>query len=435
MPTALPAKTILNGADNPTTSQMKTALGQLHDNLSEDQARTAGLVNGVLTTAAGTAAAPSLTTTGDTNTGLYFPAADTVAIATGGVKRVEVDANGNVGVGITPSAWGAYNKVLQVRNAALSNNDTVDAVLSLSNNCYRDNASGWKYNNSGFAATLYQQGFTNSGHYWYTAPSGTAGNPITFTQAMTLGASGNLLVGATIDDGSSKLQLSRNGECRIMLQNTATPSTLQVGCDGTGGYAFVQQALPYSIYTNSAERARIDSSGNLLVNRTSRLNNGKIEALASTSEQAFVAQVQTNTNALFQGFNASGSATFYVIGSGGIYSTSTTITAISDVSQKENIRPIEYGIAEVCALNPVKFDFKKGCGSEEKDLLGFVAQDVEPVIPELVKPFGDDGLKGLKTGDMIPVLVKAIQEQQALIEAQKTAIESLIARITALEAK
>lgn len=47
----------------------------------------------------GSASAPSLTNTGDSNTGLYFPAADTVAISTGGTNRLEVDSSGNVGIG------------------------------------------------------------------------------------------------------------------------------------------------------------------------------------------------------------------------------------------------------------------------------------------------------------------------------------------------
>ena len=59
------------------------------------------LVNGNATLAAGTAAAPSLTTTGDTNTGLYFPAADTVAIATGGTERARITSDGSLLVGTT----------------------------------------------------------------------------------------------------------------------------------------------------------------------------------------------------------------------------------------------------------------------------------------------------------------------------------------------
>ena len=56
--------------------------------------------------AAGSASAPALTRTGDTNTGIFFPAADTVAVTTGGSERVRVDSSGNFGLGVTPSAWG-----------------------------------------------------------------------------------------------------------------------------------------------------------------------------------------------------------------------------------------------------------------------------------------------------------------------------------------
>ena len=57
-------------------------------------------VSGVITASAGSVALPSITTSGDTNTGIYFPAADTVGISTGGVERLRVDSAGNVGLGV-----------------------------------------------------------------------------------------------------------------------------------------------------------------------------------------------------------------------------------------------------------------------------------------------------------------------------------------------
>jgi hypothetical protein len=78
------------------------------------------------------------------------------------------------------------------------------------------------------------------------------------------------------------------------------------------------------------------------------------------------------------------------------------------------------------ALKPRRFDWKNGDG---KNIAGFVAQEVETVLPDLIGDFKHDELddaKALKMGDVIPTLVKAIQEQQATIEA-------LTARIVTLE--
>jgi hypothetical protein len=145
----------------------------------------------VIEFADGSAAAPSITNDGDTNTGIFFPAADTIAFSEGGVEAARFDSAGNFGLGVTPSAWA--RKAIQIGDAAEGyvGSNTRTGVFC---NYYYDGAG--KYIQNGYA-TLYESSSVNGAHAWFNSASGTAGNAITFTQAMTLDASGNLGVGVT----------------------------------------------------------------------------------------------------------------------------------------------------------------------------------------------------------------------------------------------
>ena len=124
------------------------------------------------------------------------------------------------------------------------------------------------------------------------------------------------------------------------------------------------------------------------------------------------------------------------VGAGG---STTNIYNASDIRLKKNITPITLGLNAISALNPVKFNWADGFDEVEadKELLGFIAQEVQEVIPEAVETFsGETKLNDTIITDalrvnekfLIPVLTKAIQEQQAIIDG-------LIARIEALENK
>jgi hypothetical protein len=121
--------------------------------------------------------------------------------------RAVLDGSGNLGLGVTPSAWGGYTG-LQVKATVVGGIGTSDNALFGSNVFY--DGSNFKYINT-TTATLYRQ--LAASHAWYTAPSGTAGNAITFTQAMTLDASGRLGVGTTSPD--SKLHVEGTGGIRL----------------------------------------------------------------------------------------------------------------------------------------------------------------------------------------------------------------------------
>ena len=123
---------------------------------------------------------------------------------------------GNVGVGATPSAAIASTTIeIGVNKSgafgALGDGPTDNAYVSA--NAYPTGSAdpaftSWKYTRTGTAAK-YEAGLGGA-HAWYTAPSGTAGNAISFTQAMTLAASGDLLVGTTTNSGAGGITLFNN---------------------------------------------------------------------------------------------------------------------------------------------------------------------------------------------------------------------------------
>jgi hypothetical protein len=126
----------------------------------------------------------------DTNTGIFFPAADTVAVATGGSERMRVDSSGNLGLGVTPSAWSASFRALQMGSRSAVYQDS-SAATAVANNIYNDGTN--KYIASASATVALQE---EGAHKWFTAPSGTAGNAITFTERARIDSTG-LLVGTT----------------------------------------------------------------------------------------------------------------------------------------------------------------------------------------------------------------------------------------------
>jgi len=173
------------------------------------------------------------------------------------------DSSGNLGLGVTPSAWESNYRVFDIgTNGTVYN--YANGTMAVGNNLYVTSGV-FKYKISSYAPTLYAQ-FTGQ-HAWYTAASGTAGNTISFTQAMTLDASGRLGIGTTSPASGTRLHMVDSAGCILRLVRTsnrfdliADTDFLDINARDSGTYL--------RFLTADTERARITAGGNLLVGGT-----------------------------------------------------------------------------------------------------------------------------------------------------------------------
>jgi len=232
------------------------------------------------------------------------------------------------------------------------------------------------YSATGTAVSQYRANTGN--HFWYTAPSGTAGNPITFTQAMTLDASGNLLVGTTTPFTSS-----------LTTIQSATAAVNTFAVVNTHASNPFGQLLKYSVASPNGVGNQFFSCSDATTTR---------------------AEIRSN---------------------GGIANYSANNVNLSDIRTKTDIQPATSYLDKICAI-PVKTFLYKDQTDTERNL-GVIAQDVDAVAPELIDhsgfgeiPQGESPYLAVYQTDLQYALMKCIQEQQALIN-------DLRARVAALE--
>jgi hypothetical protein len=219
--------------------------------------------SGASTFAAGTAAAPAITTTGDTNTGMFFPAADTIAFAEGGAEAMRLDSAGNVGIGVTPSPSVLSGKVLEIGfsggNANMFQNGVDDWWFS--SNAYY-NGSSWVYNKTG---TISQYHMANGTHVWLNQVSGTAGTSASApVERMRIDSSGNLLFnsgyGSVATAYGCRAWVNFNGTGTLAVRGSANVSS--VSDNGSGLYQVnFTTAIVDNNYTTVVTARRTDGGG------------------------------------------------------------------------------------------------------------------------------------------------------------------------------
>ena len=238
-------------------------------------------------------------------------------------------------------------------------------------------------------------------------------------------------------DSSGGVQIGASSIANLKFSQSSDVISITAKKDGT-------DAIPLTFHTQAsggttAERMRIDSAGNALFGTTSSsIGTGvgiKLRADSSTApymgivldtnSSAHGNYMHYNLNSTYNGYR------FYVFNNGGIANYQANNSNLSDERVKTNIELSGNYLEKICNI-PVKlFNYKDEPEDKERSL-GVIAQDVEAVAPELVnnEGFGNtpkDGvpLKTVYTTDMMYALMKAIQEQQDIIDDLKSRIETL----------
>jgi hypothetical protein len=359
----------------------------------------------------------------------YTHASDSILFGTTGTTKATLDSSGNLGLGVTPSAWGSGYKALQVSpNAALMSSGAGATSVNLSGGTYFD-GTNWKQLYADVTAARYEMLGTTAGssHAWFVAPNSTAGGNVTFTQAMTLDASGNLAVGTT-NVGYGKLGVYDASNALIGIANSTSYAQLQQnGADlyinwnaGTASNG----NLIFRWGSANTERARIDSSGNLLIGTTSlpSASVGGIQFNGTSSGNASSSGASTSAYNHFLFYNGNG-----IVGSISTSGSLTTYSVSSDYRLKNTIAPMTGALAKVALLKPCTYKWN----ADGSDGEGFIAHELAEVVPQCVTgekdavdEEGNPKYQGIDTSFLVATLTAALQEAVAEINQLKARLDA-----------
>ena len=408
----------------------------------------------ILKAADGTAAAPSITNDGDLNTGMFFPAADTIAFAEGGAEAMRIDSSGQVGINLTSGISEKLHVAGNIRGDIFKAN----------------RASAGSVTSVGYEGQI--DGTTMFGIYSptsYTMAAYTSG-----TERLRIDSSGNVGIGLTNPDG------------KLAVAGTLTALGIEVGKAGQTGNRYA--GIDFTgddTYTDFGFRIIRENTGQnansvIVARGTGNLDIGTNEAGPILFRTTATERLRINSS----GHGLAGADNAYTWGGASnrwsvIYSATGSINT-SDINSKKDIAESTLGIDFIKSLNPVSYKFKVGGnlvssepdGTESvkiKDAVldedgnevepavyedrpktktvltpvegkrthwGFVAQEVKAAADAAGVDFGGwvktdtnnpDSEEGLRYDQFISPLTKALQEAIAKIE-------TLEAKVAALEA-
>ena len=433
-------------------------------------------------------------------------------VGTSNTAALTIDPSGNLGLGVTPSAFSGFGKTMEFNNAGCYVGNSGATSMQVGANNYFD-GTNYIYSTTN-VATRYAQ--SAGSHLWFTALSGTAdgtaatsltsvqnGNSytikvagttdftligaannnvgtvftksggtgagtgtvsqnISFTQAMTLLANGNLGVGETNPGfklqviGTSQMSLSGAGtQQALQLNNNDTTAGTQAVKLAFSSTSVTKASINAAVYGNDymtfnvgsdTERARITSGGEFLVGPQTTVNSEKFNVTGSVAD--FVTRL-INSNATPQGlvvrysgatpnsntayayyFEDSTLVRFYVRSDGGIGNYQANDANLSDKRLKTDVQPASSYLDKICAI-PVKTFLYKDQTDTERNL-GVMAQDVDAIAPELIDhsgfgqtPEGESPYLAVYQTDLQYALMKCIQELKSELDSVKAELATL----------
>jgi len=414
----------------------------------------------------GTAAAPGVVNTTSATTGIYNPTSTTLGFATNGTQALYINASQNVGIGGSTGTTTVANG-LAVNNATAANYPgyeiqtagvtrmyfnannaaayiaTVGSIPLISyvngaeamridtsgNVGIGTNSPSQKLDVNGLGRMRFTSG-TGAGHWldtignasrffvgsdataeaWRVYDSGGGG-----ANRIYLDSSGNVGIGTSSPGNRLHISGASNAVSGVSIQSTgASGRKYTIYSASTGG-------LYFSNDTGGGDQMVLDASGNLLVGTTALLATGTHSFVNSATPLTLRNSASTAGRYWFTGPDSSASYLIYNNASTGVYVAygNTTWSSTSDERLKTDLVPIKNAASKVSTLRAVTGRFKTDEEGKSRSFL--IAQDVQAVLPEAVDASDPDKL-GVQYTDVIPLLVAAIQELSAEVEALKAKV-------------
>ena len=365
-------------------------------------------------------------------------------------ERMRIDGSGNVGIGTS-----SPQKTLDVTGTfAISNNtssywdfdrDDTDGSLKIADTGTErlriDSSGDLNIVNTGQASLNY----TTDGSSDYAritgGKSGSGAGDLRFftysggiAERMRIDAGGRVMIAETSNSG-----YSANADDLIVGDNgSATERGISIGAtsggsirwnDGadTGIIEYAHSSDSMRLYTAGSERMRIAGNGQVTIATTAWRNDFYLGMPITTSISGIATQnaASSGTHYAAAFYNSSNST----IGTITTTNTATAYNTSSDYRLKENVVEMTGALDRVNQLQPKRFNF---IADADTTVDGFLAHEVSDIVPEAihgekdaVDDKGNPEYQGIDQSKLVPLLTKAIQEQQTIIDDLKTRIEAL----------